>query len=100
MKLHELATEVAKYSYKPGWKIDLMLPHGLMVAATVPDSYHPEKTVPIRGGFPFEWINPDPASLNEASVRHLVKRALQRVEEHEFDEWFRYDGKLVHDPHA
>jgi hypothetical protein len=32
-----------------------------------------------------------------ANFRHDV---LGRLEQHETDEWFRVDGKLVNDPHA
>ena len=32
-------------------------------------------------------------------VRYL-EHELRKLERHEFDEWFRVDGKLIHDPHA
>lgn len=44
-----------------------------------------------------EWLRRQ--SENDL-INHIRTSVLHPGEIHESDEWFRYDGKLVHDPHA
>lgn len=89
----DLASRIARYSYKPGWRVDLCL----RVRATVPDSRNPGQTTPIESKVDLpEGIG---GWTDEALDGWLEKRLIF-VETHEVREWLRRDGVLVNDPHG
>lgn len=112
MNIDEIESFVARISYKPDFYIevgtDLDDPELFMVRARaiLPD-VHPNGTpglsrlidgrhvvfVYSHGRHRFDQC-PD-----ETMLRMLVEVQLHEVEKHEFDEWFRVDGKTIVDPH-
>jgi hypothetical protein len=87
--------EITRYSYKPGWRIERLNQHALLLTAKVEDSYEPGRFIKVAHVQPFnEYLAETPEGL-----RRTIKHLLKTYEEHEFDEWFRYDGKLIDDPH-
>jgi hypothetical protein len=93
----ELAAELKRFEYKPGWDLsiftDVWEGPVFRVTTYVPDAYHPENNVQLR-------INsriPPMASARE--FRHFVLWRLDQIERHECREWLRFDGKPLYDPH-
>lgn len=49
--------------------------------------------VPITASYVLDhWIN-------EEYAKHYIRDLLRRMEDHEIDEWLRYNGELINDPH-
>jgi hypothetical protein len=104
--LTEMRAMLAKVRYKPGWSFYLkeVTPESyyfdgcasVTVFCDVPDTYHPEFTVQISASYPVPYYLPD----EEAFLHWLRGYVINAVEQHESDEWFRYEGVLVNDPHA
>lgn len=116
-----LQDEVAKMSYKPGWTLEVVEPLSyldaleryarggflgsfgsvLVVRFEARDSVHPERTTPIAIGAQ-DVIPAYFAEMRDAEAfRDWVHSILHdKIERHETDEWFRYNGELVNDPHA
>jgi hypothetical protein len=91
----KMDAEIARYSYKPGWRIERFNQYSLLLTARVENSYEPGMFIEVAHIRPFnEYLTETPEGL-----RHAVKYLLKSYEEHEFDEWFRYDGQLIDDPH-
>lgn len=94
-----LRNQIARYTYRPGWTLELTTDEGhpvLIVRYPAIDSRDPSQERMFRAHRPVnKWIDSDPALFAE-----WLKAALLDVERHEFDEWFRRDGQLVDDPHA
>lgn len=89
----DLAERLARYSYKPGWRLDLCL----RIRATVPDSRNPGQTTPIQS------IVDLPEGIEDWSDDKLdgwLEKRFIFVESHEVREWLRRDGLLVNDPHG
>lgn len=100
--------------YKPGYTFNT---HSGMVMMTglVRDSYHPEKQLPVSCYIPTPthcspfsektslFPERDIVVTNERELREFItslRRGVQRFEEHEADEWLRYQGKRICDPHS
>ncbi len=96
-----------RFTYKPGWHIDVhRLPEGsdsvrLDVYFMAPDSRDTpglESMIKVSGTFDVPeaiWHGGD-----EGEFWDWLRRVIRFVEQHELDEWFCVDGKLVNDPHA
>lgn len=104
MTYDEFATEVSRYSYKPGYRFGVYKDDASFTIITtlyVPelqDAYHPGRTVPVALNKRIsldhlEHVEPD-------YVRYHLGRMIQEFEAHEAQEWFRKDGVLVNDPHG
>lgn len=108
-----LNAELSRYTYKPGWTFRL-LPREtvgwehpsveLEISFRAPDSRAQPGTVPrisevtqvtMLAEAEVERFREFP-ELFRAKIRHLIIT----LEMHEMDEWLRYDGELVSDPHA
>ena|SRR6266705_1406013 len=87
--------EIAKYAYKPCWKISRSQGGALLLQAEVEDSRQHGSFISVLHMQPFDMESQTPER-----VRYAVKRLLKTYEEHEFDEWFSYNGKLIDDPHS
>jgi hypothetical protein len=94
----EMLRFVSDFTYKPGYEIDLevrgFLPY-LMVRFEAPSSRtEPGDTAHVKIEIPiFE-------EQTEDSFRALIKRMIIGAELHECDEWLRYKGELIFDPHG
>ena len=97
LSLTELQAEVALYSYRPGWSLQVFADPWegpcLYILADVVDGYHPEKTVELR-----VRVNVPPIPSREYFAIWLQWR-LALMESHESREHLHKDGKPVFDPH-
>lgn len=94
--------KLARYSYKPGCRLELVPPTSVFdvprvkVTLKVLDSRGSGKQIEIEGQFPVyeeEWDD-------EAMLDRRIQQGLMSMEAHESREWLRRDGRLVDDPHA
>ena len=116
---------LSQFSYKPGWQFDLhrrpevggvMLTISLMVedSRRGPNQIPRYREMTLTAGEPFRIERDDLIPISGSYVvdryategrdedrflRWLHSR-ITSVERHETDEWFRFKGRLVHDPHA
>jgi hypothetical protein len=101
---HALATLIEHLQYRPGFRIWLTDPDydrgqgskglTLIVQASVPDSYHPERQITVNHLFPVP-----PAAYDERSWQRWLFDRLGEVETHERCEFFRIDGYRPYAPH-
>jgi hypothetical protein len=90
---------ISKLSYKPGWTFAHCKDQFydvLVISGLVPDSRNPSRMLA------FETRRPIPRYLQNASQGEFlswVGQLLLEAEYHELREYFRYDGKLVDNPH-
>lgn len=117
---------LSEFSYKPGWLFELKrTPEAggalLHVQLHVPDSRRPRYSgyeymqceqcgsvvsgdrpvglIPVTGSFAISCY--EMASMRRADNFFLavMLRCVNHVEDHERDEWFRFRGQMVNDPH-
>src|SRR5262252_3256074 len=92
---------VQRLSYKPGWEFlleRLAMPYdklAVVVTYTAPDSRNPGKSVLITA----RYFVPDSSQDAAAFFSWLRATVITKTEHHEIDEFLRYDGELVRDPH-
>jgi hypothetical protein len=95
---------LARITYKPNWTLEVWGDH-LHVAAdvgdaavpavpVVPDVSDPRKIVKIAIGRTI------PEDLKEADFVDFIRHAITDLELHERDEWFKFDGVPVKEPHV
>lgn len=104
----EVRALVARFSF--GGALALLKLEVSVLECVVPGCLHlhSEALVPEReSGEPIRVAWDDHLFVGELAppaleqlVRHRLARGLRRFWDHEFDEGLRWDGKLVHDPHA
>lgn len=86
-------------SYKPGWKFEVeeSVGYGLRLVATmsVPDAQTGKPTVIGLA----ELLPTPPPDWDQDYALSLIKKLIQKMEEHEMKEWLRLDGECVDDPH-
>lgn len=81
----------------PGWRFELLLHNEgpmLRIIAELPDSNRTGMT-PLR----IESFIPPSAQHNYEGFIEWLRWRLNRVFQHEVDEWLRYQGQRIHDPH-
>lgn len=106
-------------TYKPGYQLHLRVPERTVIQGLTMDGMPGDAPVGYAI-LAIECMLPDStrpphelrhivfqthigAMVEEAPLsyqKHLLKEILRTFEEHEIDEWFKIDGKLVHNPHA
>lgn len=98
--------QLKRYVYKPTFTVEVR-PVPVPVGAYAPVTVHMQMMVlDARGS---ERVMPTSMTL---AVPHLIvdsrdadqlgiwlRHCIQRMEDHEIDEWFRRDGEIVDDPH-
>lgn len=93
----ELRNELAQFTYKPGWELQLFVDPWegscLYVTASVVDGYDHAKAVDLR----IRALVP-PMRTREAFADWLVWRMLQ-IESHECREYLHRNGRPYVDPH-
>lgn len=82
---------VSRITYKPGWEFSAT-EEKLTIEFDVEDS---RGGGPLHLRFDFPW---DP-SYRWYTADYVWDR-IQVIERHEAKEWFRVEGRLVHDPHT
>lgn len=108
-----LEQQLARFTYKPGWKlqvIDARLhttgnnyrdyytdeQYFLGITAEFEDTYHPGQRITV-GGTHRIWV--DPFERNEQHFARQVQQIIHDLELHESREWLRRDGELFDNPH-
>lgn len=114
--------QMRRFRYKNGWVFEVCRHStgpALSVKIMVEDSRHPGRGPSYResntaAGHPFQIERDDLIEVSAAvdipkrlliardseDFFRWIRRVVEFVEQHEIDEWFRVDGKLVNDPHA
>jgi hypothetical protein len=105
IKLFEIHQIVNSVTYKPGWYFRSGM------AGSYPDNYPwiqvgvteeaeisydmiEKKKVPWKGAkHPLSW------HMCRQEIVGTIHHAIQRAEEHEMNEWFRYKGRSIYNPH-
>lgn len=99
MTFDECKAIVEKFTYKPNWRFVVEKgdgkPHMLVAHVTELDSVDPAKTLNCkRGIFIYEG-----ADATYEDLRAIVRSLIFWHERHEQEEWLRYDGKRLSEPH-
>jgi hypothetical protein len=88
-------------TYKPGWMIilehDQLDPDGrlyIQIAAATPDSTNPANVVPWKSAK--HYLSP---FMCRQEIVGTVYHAIERAELHEMNEFFRYKGASIYNPH-
>jgi len=96
--------QLARFSYRPGWRLSinpgmsLWASGTLIVRYTAPDSHHPERNIPIT----FQAALP-PGEVfggREELFAEWLQSTLLDLEQHESREWLRRDGEIYDNPHG
>lgn len=97
---HELKLILDDIEYKPGWELRLepgdYMSAKLVITLNADDSRRPGHDVSIRAQ---HVVYPEMFS-HEAEFIRFVRYKILEAEIHEVDEFLRYKGALVNDPHA
>lgn len=93
------------FSYKPNWTFSLWKEDYyvddkvfksfvfLKIEMKVPDARQEGSERIVGNNITLEpW-------MGEEFAKNLIRDCIRRMEEHEINEWFRYKGELVFDPH-
>lgn len=87
-----------KITYKPGWKFTLLpMPYGFVFILRVSTTDSRDASQPIDVVASRQY---GPGEIS--SVELIIKAAgemIKEIEEHEFREWFKFDGNCVTEPH-
>lgn len=101
MKNAEIKQIVDLITYKPGWSIilaqDKLDPYGrlyVQIAASTPDSTNPSNVVPWKSAK--HYLSP---FMCRQEIVGTVYHAIERAELHEMNEFFRYKGASIYNPH-
>ncbi len=99
MTFDEARAFVARYTYKPNVKLELIESSGrgwnLMIICTVPDSRPPHTVDRVTH---HNILNSE--AVNSTNLSFFVQHSIKTVELHELDEWLKFDGKQLNNPHA
>lgn len=101
MTFEEVETLIKGISYKPGWKIECLRSSSYgpyidirIMSGPVPDALGINSFAqPIQSRLLLSDQLPAPFFLQE------IFKAIRVLELHEMDEWLKYQGKWVRDPH-
>ena len=91
----DYSAAVSKIKYKPGWSfhhVNDEWGHTMRIMALVPHSVTLEPTL-------FQFVRIIPPLPDETAFKGWMRVILKEAELHELDEFFRFDGELVNDPH-
>lgn len=94
----EIQAELARITYKPGWKISCYdgtwEGQHVVIQVVLPDAANPEKEVTL------DIHSMLPPLRDVAGLHFWLAWRLKRIEIHEMREFLRRDGKPIFDPHA
>ena len=89
------------FTYKPNWRFTAVeggIYPGIYIQMRVPNSrrdvFNPNDTVLIS-----KTVNVPDSWVSEEFALDYLKSCIGHLEDHEIDEWIRYKGELVFDPH-
>ena len=86
---------LAKLTYKPGWTFDTYAGYLLQVNLKTINVHAPyeEVTVTATQNIPLLGVE------DEQGVVKMVGKMIRELELHEVNEWFKFNGKVVEEPH-
>lgn len=94
----DIEATVSRMAYRPGWSLSTFIdPHEgpkLRILASVPDGYHPGRSIDLGITARIPTLVRSRADLAEWVLWRLLE-----VEAHECREYFRIGGVLYRDPH-
>lgn len=103
MNLVELQNELARWGYKPGWRLEIVSDpvapgwhrYALLVRYDADDSRSPGRKIQIasRQQLPGEHIR------DSEEFARVLRQIVLDIEEHEMREWLHRDGQIFDDPH-
>lgn len=94
-------------TYKPGWKIEAYRERVfqeyfrimITVSCAAKDVTNPAGE-PILLTFTSSLDQESIAAMKDEDIlRYFIYKAIWQMEEHEFKEWFKFNGQHVYDPH-
>lgn len=98
MNYDEIIAALTKFDYKPGYEIEVQSSGTgwvmLGMTASVPDSRGRQGSIHV-----FQSIQVRSSTLSLDFLKYVVRELCDQFEQHEIDEWLRYDGELIKDPH-
>lgn len=89
-----------KTSYKPGWRCWIVAYAdrvGVFLEQWVTDVHYGER-IPVRSSFAIAFETAEQVR-DPRSMLRLLRSNIHSFELHEADEWFKYEGVCVVDPH-
>lgn len=93
---------IADILYKPGWTFEVTCSEydymTLWCKWQVPDVVNPEKMLDLRHTICINAWQMEQMKTEDV-VNYYVNSLIRTAELHEMDEWFRYKGEHVRDPH-
>lgn len=100
----DMAQVVADFTYKPGVRLELeedrvRKPYGsiLRVHVDTVDTRRLPAINPLE--LAHQTVVPEECYISEKFAKSFVRQCIRNMELHEMDEWLRYRGELLHDPH-
>lgn len=103
--LQSLELRLARFTYKPRYRFHIEVPREfcgfmLVLSSLQPSVADPEREVVIvfRRSLPLDVFE-DSVKNNERYFDIAVEGLIHDFEAHETAEWFKFDGKCVHEPH-
>ncbi len=95
----EIDNLIKRFSYKRGFGFHVYsldpFTYVLMISAIANDSNNPDTDITLHHRKQFLF---DPRDSEEAIIMQL-QESIRDFEMHEVDEWFKFDGKHVNNPH-
>lgn len=114
-QLERVRRILGKVTYKPGWLITAFDHRQMHPNKNESHSFYDMNRIYLRvlcmqpdtiTGRNMEIVNHTSLSVfdlsnlkDEQVVEYFITRAIREMELHEMDEWFKYDGTHVRDPH-
>jgi hypothetical protein len=104
-----IQTLLSRVTYKPGWKFECWPTYAsngrlsdreisIITSFTAVNAENPSSTEIFHSQnlFPAEILE----NMTDADlVLHVIRECIFRVEMHEVDEWLKFNGKCVREPH-
>lgn len=108
MNVAEAKLFLEQFTYKPGWHIEVLEPLDpndvpgrvllVRIRTEAIDAYHPDQKTWFHGMFDVrDWMldRPDTATFLAEQMRFQIRD----MELHEMDEFLRWGGRIMCDPH-
>jgi hypothetical protein len=101
-----LVSLLERITYKPGWRFEVSSSYG---STGSPDAislyaYHRQPDANRSGEMvqlvcPTSWTEDELSDLTDAQLVDRIRRLIIEAEMHEVEEWLKFDGICVVDPH-
>ena len=101
MNIQEALSVMAQVTYKPGWRIEYAQQSSVHLTIKLLAPPWPD-TMQMGGIVELEFFNTFNVALmrNRGKLLKAIRRLCHQAECHEADEWLKYQGVMVHNPHV